>query len=78
MGTPDKVFSLPLAVLVTEVVSAVIDEDVILFLVTSAVEAVNFVEVEVTSIGKDAMVTSFKIVAVFTTTDVGDSKLVLV
>lgn len=66
----DKVFSLPLAVLVTEVVSALINEDVILLPVTSEV---NCVEIEVTSIGEDATV-----VAVLATTDVGDSMLVLV
>lgn len=71
----DKVFSLPLAVLVTEVVSALINEDVILLPVTSEV---NCVEIEVTSIDEDATVTSIKVVAVLATTDVGDSMLVLV
>ena len=78
VGMADKVFSLPLTVLVTEVISALIDEDVILLPVTSALEEVSFVEVEVTSIGEDATVTLFIVVAVLTTTDVGDSMLILV
>ena len=76
MGIADKVFSLSLVVLVAGGVAVLIGEDVILLSVTLAVDKVYFVKVEATPIGEDAIIILFEVVAVLTTTDVGEGMLV--